>query len=191
MTRFSIITRSRRSLCALVLCALIAEPATAQVAGPLPCDQVSLEVFPRTAHWKGFSGLDVKSNGLVVSCGVHLPLSDRFSLVTGFSAMSFVNSFDVQSYAVGASAEVQYHFETMENFGLYAGLDGGVIVGYEGFFPADRMVGPFTLAGNLKGGVLYDIPRTNMTVFGGLRAVPPVFGHSGIIAPGLGVTYRF
>ncbi|WP_176224396.1 hypothetical protein [Maritimibacter sp. HL-12] len=163
----------------------------AQAAGPLPCDQVSLEVVPRSAHWAGFSGFEIKSNGLEVSCGFHLPLSDQFTLVTGFSAMSFVNSFDVQSYAVGTSAEVQYRPDALDNFGLYAGLDGGVVLGYDGFFPEDRMVGPFTFAGNLKGGVLFDIPQTNMTLFGGVRAVPPVFGHRGIIAPGLGVTYRF
>jgi hypothetical protein len=84
--------------------ALIAAPLNAQVAGPLPCDQISLEVFPRTAHWKGFSGFDVKSNGLVAFCDVVLPVSDQFSLITGFSAMSFVNSFDAQGYSFGVSA---------------------------------------------------------------------------------------
>jgi hypothetical protein len=48
------------------------------------------------------------------------------------------------------------------------------------------MVGPFTLTGNLQGGVLQDIPQTNMTVFGGLRAAPPVFDHAGITAPAPG-----
>jgi hypothetical protein len=188
--------RSRQTLGAALLCALIADPLSAdplnaRAAGALPCDQVSLEVFPRTAHWEGFSGFEVKSNGLVVSCGFVLPVSDQFSLITGFSAMSFVNSFDAQSYSFGASAEVQYRPDALANFGLYAGLDGGVILGYDGFFSKDRMVGPFTFAGNLKGGVLYDIPQTNMTVFGGVRAVPPVFGHRGVIAPSLGVTHRF
>lgn len=170
----------------------LAGPLQAQSFDGFPCNQISVEVFPRTAHLRGFSGdFGVKSNGLVISCGFVFPVSHSFSVVTGFSAMSFVNSFDVQSYSFGASLEVQFRPEELGNIRFYAGIDGGFIYGYEGYFAEDRMIGPVTAAGTLKGGLLFDIPENQITVFGGVRVVPPVFGHSGIIAPSIGLTYTF
>lgn len=184
-------TRARQLVIALIgLCVLGTGPLLAQSRSQAPCDQVSMEIFPRTGHFKGFKGLDVQSNGLYLSCGVSFSLSDDLDVVAGVSAMSFVNSFDVQSYSAGASVEVHYRPGIIENTGFYAGVDIGMIYGYKGYFPPSRMIGALTPAGDLKGGVLYDIPNTRATVFAGVRFVPPV-GVTGIVAPGIGMTYSF
>lgn len=171
---------------------VIGNPLHAQSPRSFICDQISVEMFPRTAHFKGFAGkFDLVSNGFVATCGFAFPVFRNLSIVTGYSVMSFVNSFGVQSYSFGAAIEAQYRPEALESVGLYLGIDGGFIYGYEGFFAEDRMFGPLTPAGSFKGGVLYDIPDSRVTVFGGLRVVPPVQGHTGIISPTIGLTYRF
>jgi len=173
------------------LCTLASAPLLGQTSAAL-CDQVSVGAFPRTAHARDFDGtFDIRSNGLVVTCGYVLPVSSSLTLVTGYSAMSFVNSFGVQSYSFGASVEAEYRPGFLDNVGGYVGIDGGFVYGYEGYFAKDRMIGPFTPAGNLKAGILYDIPDTRTTLYSGVQYVPPVFGHRGIISPVVGVTQRF
>lgn len=178
------------STLAIGLCILTSGPVAAQARPELPCAQVSMEIFPRTGHFKGFSGLDVQSNGLYLSCGYTFSISRDVEVIAGVAAMTFVNSFDVQSYSAGASVEVRYRPGVIENTGLYAGIDIGIVSGYDGLLPPSRMIGPLTPAGNFKGGVLYDIPNTSATLFAGVRFVPPV-GVTGIVAPGIGMSYEF
>ncbi|MZR15398.1 hypothetical protein GQE99_20490 [Maritimibacter sp. DP07] len=178
------------SLMVISLFILVTGPVAAQSRPEVACDQISMEIFPRTGHFKGFSGLDVQSNGLYLSCGYSFSVSRDVEVVAGVSAMTFVNSFDVQSYSAGASLEVRYRPGIVENAGLYAGVDIGIVYGYDGLLPPSRMIGPLTPAGNFKGGVLYDIPNTSATLFAGVRFVPPV-GVTGIVAPGIGMSYEF
>lgn len=182
----------KRFLLLLGFSTLLANPVHAQSGDDLLCDQVSFEVFPRSSHFKGFSGqFAIHSSGFAVTCGLALPLSGNVKAMAGLSAMSFVNSFDTQSYSFGATIEVQYRPDKLEGVGFYAGVEVGLIHGYDGYFAEDRMIGSFAPAGSLKGGLLFDIPETTSTVFFGVRVVPSVFGYSGIVSPTIGLTYAF
>ena len=183
---------SIRLLWAFMLGVYISGPSVAQSTTSVSCDQITVGAFPRTAYWEGFTGsFDVRSNGLNFSCRYIFPLQNNLKLVAGFGGMTFVNSFDSRSYAIGANIELQYYFEATKNLGVYAGFDVGIIHGYDGFLDEKFMIGTLIPAGQLKAGVLFDVPDTNLTVFGGLRVIPPVSGLRGTISPTLGMTYHF
>jgi hypothetical protein len=159
--------------------------------GP-PCDLVTIETFPRSAYWRGFNGgFSARSNGFAASCGFVFPLSETTRVVAGYGAMTFVNSFADQSYALGVTLDIQHRFAAQRQFGVYGGVDLGIVHGYDGRLNRKLMVGAFTPAAQFKAGMLYDVPDTRVTLFGGVRIVPPVAGLPGTISPTVGLSYAF
>lgn len=168
------------------------KPAEAQFSGL--CDQVTVEYFSKFWHVKPAAQrqLNEETNARQISCNNVYALSPQFDLVVGYGGMVFLNSFDAQSFSLGVNFEVQYRPEFLGDAGLYAGLDAGFIYGYQGFLRQELLIGPFRAAGIAKAGVLYDVPKTNLTAFAGVRYVPARGrAGSGIIAPGIGLTYHF
>ncbi|MAM60882.1 hypothetical protein [Maritimibacter sp. UBA3975] len=169
----------------------MAAPTSARAQSWLPCDTTSVEYFSKFWHIKKATGLATNDelNARAVNCNNAYDISPSFRLTTGYFAIAMVNSYSAQSFALGVSFEAQYRPAALGGLGAYAGLDAGFMYGYQGFLNPNALIGPFRAVALLKGGVLYDIPGTNMTVFAGVRYAPPRSNGSGVIAPAAGLKF--
>ena len=163
--------------------------ATAKPRPWLHCDRLSFALTPKSAHGNDITAFQ-NTNGVAIGCSRVFPRSASLDLLVGASAMSFVNSYDVQSYALGLSVEYQYRFVPGGHLGAYAGLDVGLIYGYEGYLSPDWMIGPLTPAAEFSAGLLYEFPDRNLILSGGVHIVPPTRDLSGVLSPTIGLSFK-
>lgn len=158
------------------------------------CEQVTVEYFSKFWHIKPpiARPLNDEMNGRQISCNNSYRLGPNLDLVVGYGGIAFLNSFDEDSFSIGVNFEVQYRPDLLGDYGIYAGLDAGFIYGYKGFLHQSQLIGPFRAGAIAKFGFMWDVPKTDLTAFGGARYVP-ARGNvgSGIFAPGIGLTYHF
>ncbi len=166
-------------------------PGAARAGSWLPCDTTSVEYFSKFWHIRKATGRATNDqlNARAVNCNNAYDLSPSFRVTTGYFAIAMVNSYSAQSFALGVSFEAQYRPPALDGFGVYAGLDAGFMYGYQGFLKPNALIGPFRAVALFKGGVLYDVPGTNISVFAGVRYAPPRSNGSGVIAPTAGLHF--
>tara|TARA_B100001750_G_C15515534_1_gene606806 strand:- start:783 stop:1334 length:552 start_codon:yes stop_codon:yes gene_type:complete len=180
------------TLSILLLCLFISQAASAQEQDR---NYVSFEYAPWSEHLSNSDapagGYNENNDIVTLKLGRMYPINENWSYSLTAGVTAFKNSYDEDSQ--GGGFGVEWLYALYPEWGLYGGVDLGLVSGYEDHVDNDwHLLGDLIPFMVLNAGAEYEFAPDLPTLRGGLKYVPASIVESDdVMALTIGTRYRF